>query len=307
MQKPFPELTNLRLGMFDDESWPIVPDSFLGGTAPRLRSLSLFDVPFPGLPKLLMSSTHLVKLDFGFIPRSGYFPPEAMATSLSALTSLQSLSLQFRYPRPRPALKSGRLPPPTMSRSILPNLTEISFKGVSEYLEEILARIDAPRLNKLRITFFHQMIFDTPRLFQFISQRPTLKALEKGHITFRSEAISVRFSPETPDYRVLGLSVQIPCTASDWQLSSLGQVCTSSLPPVSTLEDLHIIEERYWPPRWKDDVENTLWLDLLRSFVAVKDLYLSDEIVPCIAPALQELVGGRTTEVLSTAPCPFAV
>ena len=39
-------------------------------------------------------------------------------------------------------------------------------------------------------------------------------------------------------------------------------------------------------------------LDLLRSFVAVKNLYLSKSIVPHIAHALQELVGGRTAEVL---------
>ena len=43
-----------------------------------------------------------------------------------------------------------------------------------------------------------------------------------------------------------------------------------------------------------------LWLDLLRPFVAVKNLYLSREYVPRIEPALQELVGVRTTEVLPT-------
>jgi hypothetical protein len=41
-----------------------------------------------------------------------------------------------------------------------------------------------------------------------------------------------------------------------------------------------------------------LWLDLLRPFAAVKNLYLSEELFSHIAPALQELVGGRTTEVL---------
>ena len=86
--------------------------------------------------------------------------------------------------------------------------------------------------------------------------------------------------------------------ASEWQLSSLEQVCTSSLPPVYMLEDLYILEDSYWRPRWQDDVENTLWLDFLRPFVAVKNLYLSEEFVPRIAPALQELVGRRTTEVL---------
>ena len=296
MQKPFPELTDLLLRMYGDTSRPILPDSFLGGTAPRLRSLYLDNVPCLGLPKLLLSTTHLVKLDLYCIPRPGYIPPEAMATGLSALTSLEFLRLRFRYPRPRPALESRR--PPPLTRSILPSLTEIRFKGPSEYLEEILARIDAPRLNDLYITFFNQIIFYTPQLFQLISRRPTLTAPKKGHITLRSEDISIRFSSETSDYGVLNL--QILCTASEWQLSSLEQVCTSSLPPVSTLEDLYIVEELYLPPHWQDDVESTLWLDVLRSFVAVKNLYLSDEFVPSVARALQELVGGRMTDVLST-------
>jgi hypothetical protein len=161
----------------------------------------------------------------------------------------------------------------------------------------ILARIDTPRLNELEITFFNQIIFDTPHLFQFISRRPTLRAPKHGHIAFYSTAIVVEFSSHTDDYGVL--IVRIPCTASEWQLSCFAQFFTSSLPPVSTLEDLYIVEECP-PPRWQDDVENSLWLDLLRPFVTVKNLYLSDQFVPRIAPALQELVGGRTTEVLPT-------
>jgi hypothetical protein len=295
MQKPFPELTDLRVSMYKGESRPILPDSFLGGTAPRLRSLHCRRLPFPGLPKLLLSATHLVKLHLSGISHSGYIPPEAMATTLSALTSLEILRLFFRYPRPRPALGSRRLPP--LTRSILPSLTKFWFEGTSEYLEKILARIDAPRLNRLEISFFNQIIFDTPQLFQFISRTPTLRAPKMGRITFDPTAIVVRFSSQTSDCGVL--SVEVLCTASEWQLSSLEQVCASSLPPVSTLEDLYIVEDRY-PPHWQDDVENSLWLDVLRPFVAVKNLYLSEEFVPRIAPALQELVGGRTTEVLPT-------
>ena len=298
MQKPFPKLTDLRLSYALLES--ILPNSFLSGTTPHLRSLSLYNIPFPGLPKLLLSATHgthLVDLSLYDIPRSGYIPPEGMATSLSALTSLESLVLRFRYP-PCPALESRHTPPPPLTRSILPSLTKILFKGTSKYLEEILARIDAPRLNKLLITFFNQIIFDTPQLFQFISRRPTLRAPEKGHITFiGSEAIIVRFTSQKSDYGVF--SVKIPCTVLEWQLSYL-EVCTSSFPPLSVLEDLYIFEDRGCPSRWQDDVENMLWLDLLRSFVAVKNLYLSEEFAPRIAPALQELVGGRTTEVLPT-------
>jgi len=39
-------------------------------------------------------------------------------------------------------------------------------------------------------------------------------------------------------------------------------------------------------------------LELLVPFTAVKNLYLSKQFAPRIAPALQELTGDRTTEVL---------
>src|SRR6267154_1463621 len=215
---------------------------------------------------------------------------------MTVFLMLEYLRLEFRSPRPRPALESRR--PPPLTRAILPSLTLIEFKGASEYLEVILARINAPRLNNLDITFFNEIIFDTPQLFQLISRTPTLRAPEKGRIAFSDHAVMVKFPSQTSDYRVL--SVDIPCTASGWQLSAAEQVCTWSLPPVSTLEDLYILEFPIWRPRWQDDVESTLWLELLRPFVAVKNLYICKEFAPRIAPALEELVGARTTEVLPT-------
>ena len=298
MLKAFPELTDLRLGpVLYGGLESILPESFLGGTAPRLRSLIFSGVPFPRLPKLLLSATHLVDLYLSGIPRSGYIPPEAMAISLSSLTSLESLRLHFLYPRPRPA-ENRRPPLPPLTRSILPSLTKIRFKGASEYLEVILAWIDAPRLNEMHITFFNQIIFDTPQLFQFISRTPTLRALDKAYIAFNSEAVIVKFPSQTSEYGVL--NVEIPCTASEWQLSSLVQICTSSLPPFFTLEDLYIFDDLIHPPRWQDDVDNTLWLDLLLSFASVKNFYLCEKFVPRVAPALQELVRARATEALPT-------
>ena len=159
-----------------------------------------------------------------------------------------------------------------------------------------MARIDAPRLNELDIIFFNQIIFDTPQLFQFISRRPTLRAPEKAHIEFSAKAVTVGFSSH--DYGVL--EVGIRCAVSEWQLSSLKQVCTSSMPPVSTSKDLYIIEGQFSKPLWQDDAENTLWLELLRPFATVKNLYICEELVPRMAPALRELTGGRMTEVFPT-------
>jgi hypothetical protein len=121
MQVPFPALTDLLLVCHRGEPAPVIPDTFLGGSAPRLRHLEMECIPFPGIvPNLLLSATHLVTLDLSGIHHSGHISPEAMATCLSVLTRLRTLSLsfsvEFLYSRSR------RRPPP-MTRSILPDLT----------------------------------------------------------------------------------------------------------------------------------------------------------------------------------------
>ena len=118
-----------------------------------------------------------------------------------------------------------------------------------------MARIDTPRLLHLSITFFNQIAFDTPHFIQFISRTPKLK-LDKAHVAFEVGAASVNFSSQTSGYGEL--DVKVSCKESDWQLSSLEQVCTSTLPPLSTLEGLFIHEASYPQPQWQDNVENAL-------------------------------------------------
>ena len=129
----------------------VVLDSFLGGYIPSLRKLTLDRIPIPGLPKSLLSATHLVNLDLHNIPHSGYFSSEAMLTTLSTLTRLGYLRLEFQSPRSHPDTVSRRPPPPT--RTVLPVLTSFFFKVVSEYLDDFVARIDTPQLDNLWIPF----------------------------------------------------------------------------------------------------------------------------------------------------------
>ena len=295
MQVPFPELTTLLLLHDGSSSVPVLPDSFLGGSAPRLRILLLKSIPFPGIPKLLLSFTHLVELRLRNIPHSGYISPETMATCLSALTSLQLLHLGFESPKSCPDLES--LPPFLPTRFVLPTLTKFWFKGASEYLEDFLARIDAPQVYKLEITFFNDIHFDTPELTQFIRRTPKLGVYDEAHLIFNDREAVVRLRPRSgsPDDRIV---VQVLCRVSDWQLSFLAQMCTLSLRPLLTMEYLYIGEDPYSQLDWKDDIEVAEWLDLLHPFTAVKNLYISRRFAPRIAPALQELTGERTTEVL---------
>ena len=94
--------------------------------------------------------------------------------------------------------------------------------------------------------------------------------------------------------------MKISCRELDWQVSSLEQVCTSSLPLFSALEYLYIYKFPNSQPDWQDNIEDALWLELLHLFPTVKNLYLSVEFAARIVPALQALVRGRTTEVLPT-------
>jgi hypothetical protein len=292
MQEPFPELTDLELWS-DDKMVSVLPDSFLGGSAPRLELLSLHNIPFPGLPKLLLSAAHLRTLELRSIPHSGYFSPEAIVTSLSTLTRLTTLWLLFESPPSRPDQARERLPP--LTRSVLPVLTFLEFKGVSEYLEVVVARIDSPQLDTLRITFFNDIVFDTSQLAQFIRRTPILKALTKAHVTFEGGEVSVDLPSRTSRYE--GLNVRILCIELDWQVSSMEQVCSSCLTPISMLDDLYI-KILHPNPNWQDNTENAQWLELLHPFTAAKNLYLSEEIARRIVPALEELVGARATEVL---------
>ena len=293
MQQPFPELTHLQL-QHGDKPRPVVPASFLGGSAPRLESLFLYSIPFPGLPKLLLSAIHLVRLDIRRLPHAGYFSPETMATCLSALTSLERLVIKFESPRSRPDRKGRRPPPPT--RTLLPVLTQLCFFGAGEYLEDLVPRINAPLLNYFDITFFHQLIHDTPQLKQFISRTPNFKAHNIANVFFSDWGALITL-PQTFGG---SLNLGISCGKSDWQLSSLAQICSSSFPQalVLAVEHLYILEERFPRLRWQDNIESSQWLELLLPFTAVKDLYISREFSWRIAPALQELVGERAIEVL---------
>ena len=267
MQGPFPVLTDLDIRCDEDEVASVVPDSFLGGFAPRLRRLSLDHIPFPGLPKLLLSASDLVEIALWNIPHSGYISPSAMADCVSTLSSLKSLWILFQSSLSFPGVESRHPPPQT--RFVLFSLTHFEFKGASDYLEDFVARINAPLLDHLNIGFFHQPTFDTPQLSQFVSRTPRLETHDEARVAFSSVGVEVTFRPTVDK----GLRLEISCKQQNEQLSSLAQVCGASVPRAFTtaVEHLYICEIRHLRPRWQDSVENAQWFELLRPFTALKN------------------------------------
>ena len=146
-------------------------------------------IPFPGLPKLLLSAIDLVHFELYGIPHSGYISPDAIVACLSTLTRLELLKLCFKSPRPLLKRKDDRTYSPT--RTLLPSLADFTFSGVSEYLEAIVDWIDASLLDTVKIRFFHQPIFDTTRLAHFISRLPKFKTCNEANIRLSSQHASV--------------------------------------------------------------------------------------------------------------------
>ena len=293
MQAPFPELTEMWFSSVYNTA--VVPNSFLGGSTPLLRKFFMRRISFPGLPKLLLSATHLDYLNLEEIPHSGYFSPEALLTALSVCTNLRHLTLRFQSPRSCPDHARQRLLP--QRRSVLPVITDFSFNGASEYLDDLVVGIDTPGLKYLFITFFNDIEFDTPQLAQFISRIPTSKLLKSirvsGGGSYHRLELPGRVFQELESH--LLVRVDIRCRGLDWAVSHLEQLCASFLPFLPKFEVLLI---ELSEPDQVDNIENTQWLELLRPCAAVKDFGLLSRAARFIVPALQELAGDRITEVL---------
>jgi len=294
IDKPFPALTSLDLSSWAQNA-PVLPDSFLGGSAPRLRSLYLAGIPYPSIGKLLSSTTNLVHLSLRRIPHSGYISPETIVPCLSMLPRLGLLQLGFRDPRSR-VHRASRHPPP-LTRVVFPSLTFLHFYGDNEYLEDILSQIETPMLNQSYFSFFNQLVFDAPLLGHFIRRTETFMTIHTAHVEFNSSGVWITFSrQEMANNYVTTLYSEVLCNPLDWQLSALPQVLNSFLPSLSTLESLEIAIDH---EDWRGEIEVIQWREFFHPFTSVKIMSLQDEAsVRLVVPALRELSRERATEVL---------
>ena len=316
MQQPLPTLEYFLLQSYD-ESVPVLPEAFLGGSAPLLERFGLFGIPLPTFPKFIVSSTHIRDLFIDDIPHSGYISPNSMVACLAALPNLEDLSI---HDIPH----SASVPPNTMvaclaalpnlevlligfhftlslppritlprTRIVLPTLIDLSFSGDSEYFEDFATQIDTPLLNELHVTFFMDHIFDIPQLRHFVGCTERLKPLDQARMEFSdvNTLISVGLCHQT--------LLEIRYEGPDWQLSSIEQIFGQQLPLLSHVEQLQISQHHQENIERMDnpDMESSLWLELFHLFITLQRLYVSAKLVAPVAAAL-ELTEGRTMEVL---------
>jgi hypothetical protein len=155
-----------------------------------------------------------------------------MAICLSMLTSLESLNLDFGRIESHPDLKSRHPFPPI--RRVLPALAIFRFVGVNEYLEEFVARIDAPQLRRWSTTFITDIGFNTPELNRFISRTPILGVYDDAIIVHVRGRAIFRLRQSHPE------EMDIVSIEPHQKFASLVHACTS-LRLLLTIENLYII------------------------------------------------------------------
>jgi hypothetical protein len=197
MQEPFPALNCLDIFVKGGNA-PVLPDGFLGGSAPRLQRIAFSGVSYPALPTLLLSPSSLVELDLWpkCISETGYISPEVMVASFSALPMLEKFTIEFQGATPRP----DRTRPPPTSRNVLPALASFQFRGASEYLEDLVARIDSPQLVAITIAYSDPPgEFPVAQLIGFIDRSvgPRSAIFRRVHVIIFNHHVSLTLHRQT--------------------------------------------------------------------------------------------------------------
>ena len=283
MQESFPLLESLALRSCD--STLALPSTFLGGSAPRLRVLHLDSMASHALPLLLSSASDLVDLQLERIPSAGFISPEVFVTSLSSMTRLKTLRLAFASPTSH--LGSRCTSPPSSGHVVLPTLTNFTFRGSCDYLEDFLSRIDTPSLSRARICFFHQPDFNVQQLAHFLGRTEPQRLPDGGKLLLHKDGISLALArpgalPGDASHTPEWLRLFISFGQSDFNMSLMTQICQQISPFLSSVQNLDITTVSS-----DNEVNPTQWLGLFRVFYSVEKLHVTWGSVPNVARALQ--------------------
>jgi hypothetical protein len=291
----FSILERLHISSLTEEETNLtLPQTF---QAPSLHRLRLWYTALPITSPLLTSTTGLVELWLGGIPRSAYFPPSYILTRLSLMSNLESLAIVFHSPLPNRDIVRQLLDTPILTHVTLPNLRSFTFLGVSAYLEGLLARISSPLLSVFTVYFFNQLSFAVPQLFQTMQTSENFR-FNAVHLAFCSNSVNLIVDPDRRQWES-PLFLRIMCNHFDWQVASAIQVLAPLSPVLSIVGTFTLsCEEHHRSSEWHNQVDRTQWRKLLRPFTNVKVLHLEDELVEPLSRFLCSEDGEMTLEVL---------
>ena len=311
MQDSFPSLESLTLKPQDNVALAL-PSAFLGASTARLRNLCLDTITPPALPTFLPSFRNLVCLRLLRIPGSAYISPDALLAGLSATDQLKILSVQFatQTPPPAPPYSTNTAPSPFMRHVVLPALCYFEFRGTSEFLETLVARIKStPSLVRTHVSFFDQSSLEIPKISQFVSRIAAQRELSfEAQVHLRKDGVLISFSrpegerglegagkegapgPTGPPYAAEEwLRLHVSCVQLGQQVPSMAQICRQISPLLlSGVRKLEIVSSAM-PLGTHDVADASEWVGLFHTFNGVKELHVSYRSVPDVARTLRHV------------------
>jgi hypothetical protein len=296
MNKQFSGLRDLTLSESSttiEETYLMLPETL---QAPDLRRLTLHGIGLPTGVPLLSSAISLSTLTLTRIGASCYFPPRHLVTQLRGLPHLEELSIGFAIPIPLPSSEGELLPTP-IPPVILPALMQLTFRGVDVYLDNLVAQINTPLLERLSLTLFFDLTFTLENLTEFIHRTNAFGCLF-SQVTFNKDGASINVGQY--ENRDIGkFSFKVNCEPLDWQIDSATLVCSALGKVLSTVEDLRLdLDADEMPSGWEDALENMLGYELLLPFVGVKKLHIAPPLTLELSRALHSVPGELVLELL---------
>ena len=256
------------------------PSAFRWG--PHLRTLHLTRITLPALSRLLSSSKDLVEIQLHEIPGIEYIFTESLWNALSGMTQLQLLSLRFDSlysPTPTELLE---LYPPPRTRAVLPALTCFEYQGTSETFNSLVARVYAPYLEDIEITFFDEFTSDVTNLRRFIDEIQVRKSPLRADILLSESSVSISLIQPLPSC----LKLQVICEPSSQKMLSISRFWSLFSTFFLCVEDLRIKAKRLSSSQ---DGLN-LWMEVIRSFRATERFHLAGDFSTDFAHALKILL-----------------
>ena len=277
----------------DNSANLILPQTF---RAPRLQRLVLSGIAFPTKsPSPTNVISRLVTLRLYLIHQSAYFGPNVLLQSLSIMSQLESLVIGFLFPVPNRDVE-GQLPlTPIRTHITLPNLRYFTFQGASSYLEALVRWATTPRLEKLGIVFFNELMFSLPHLLQFIRRSESLM-FHSALIKFSS--VSTRVGVYSPEGREKwAFRMDVDCEQFDWQVSSMAQIFGALRNAFSEVEHLILgVGRGNLSPDLEEGHHETDRIELRRllgSFGNVKTIFIDYPLVGEVSRCLRSGEGGE--------------
>ncbi|KAI0263409.1 hypothetical protein BC834DRAFT_887153 [Gloeopeniophorella convolvens] len=280
-----------------EEEEVTLPDTFLGGYAPRLRTLHLGGFVIPAQLPFFLSATGLVCLRLFGRPHLGLLPEQLLAY-LDVMPQLETLIISNIIDSESPNPAPRRVMSSPSERVMLLKLTTFGFSGSDRYLDALLSQLDAPQLTNLTITILHTTYtssYKTPHLPSFIRRAANLKP-DMASVCYSEVSMTVGVRALHQDVAMwlqvgpLSLEPEV-----GWQVAEAKQISDDMSYILASVETLTL---HTTPTEAADVADPAIWRSLLACCRSVKLIVVPSTLSAPLANALTPETDEQVMDVL---------